>query len=284
MGAFEFCGYRLSITADPVAGGAPSGASVFACNSSATIHANTSSGYAFAGWTPTDGIDNTSAADTKVAMTQNRNLTAHYTLTTPRTTSQTTIASSTKSASYGQAVTFTATVSAVSVRKSTLTPTGTVTFMDGPTIIASNVPLVSNRAPFTTNALTPGSHTITAIYNGDTKFNGSTSSKLNLLVIKAITSTTIVSSINPSQYGNSVTFTATISTAATGLGTPTGTVTFKYGSRTLGVIALDGSGQATYTTTSLSSGTLAINAVYSGDGNFSGSSRTLLQLVNKGKK
>ena len=200
--------------------------------------------------------------------------------TTPRANSQIKIASSTKSASYGQTVTFTATVSAVSVRKSTLTPTGTITFMDGATIIAPNVPLSGKKATFTTNALMPGSHAITAVYSGDANFNGSTSSALNILVRKAVTSTTIVSSINPSQSGNPVTFTATVRTAALVLGAPTGTVTFKDGRTILGVIALDGSGQATYTTAALYRGTHVINAVYSGDGNFSGSSRTLLQRVN----
>ena len=160
-------------------------------------------------------------------------------------------------------------------------PTGTVTFKDGATIIALNVKIVGNRATFTTNTLKPGSHAITAVYNGDSKFNGSTSPTLTQVVKKAGTSTKVTSSRNPSRYGNSVTFTVTVSTAALGLGAPTGTVTLKDGVRTLGTIALNGSGKATYTIASLSRGTHKITAVYSGNGNFSSSSSTLSQQVNR---
>ena len=268
--------FTLLMTADPTAGGSPSGTVTFDCGSNVAIHANTNSGYTFAGWTPTNGIDNASAEDTKVAMTQNRDLIAHYTLTTPRTASQTSLTSTHRTSNYGQSVRLTATVSAHRG-----TPTGTVTFMDGATVIASNVPLVRSRATFTTNSLTPGSHAITAVYNGDTNFSGSTSSTLNQMVRKASTSTRLTSSSNPSHYGNSVTFTATIRTTTPGLGTPTGTVTFRDWYRTLGVIALDGSGQATYPIASLSRGIHCISAVYNGDSNFSGSSRVLLQWVNR---
>jgi hypothetical protein len=190
--------------------------------------------------------------------------------------SQTKIASSDKSSNYGQSVTLTATVSGGSG-----TPTGTVTFKDGATIIALNVTLVGNRATFTTNALTPGSHAITAVYNGNANFKGSTSDTFNQRVAKAGTSTRLTSSLNPSRYGNSVTFTVTVSTSVLGLGAPTGTVTFRDEGRTLRIVALNGSGQATYTTAFLSRRTHAIFAVYSGNGNFSDSLGVLLQQVNR---
>jgi hypothetical protein len=60
-------------------------------------------------------------------------------------------------------------------------PTGTVTFKDGGTTIGTGtlggVGGVQ-QATFTTSALTPGSHTITAVYNGDPTFTGSTSAPL----------------------------------------------------------------------------------------------------------
>src|SRR6202030_3723976 len=49
------------------------------------------------------------------------------------------------------------------------------------------------------------------------------------------TATSVVSSLNPSTFGQSVTFTATVSSAA---GTPTGTVTFNDGATALGTVAL----------------------------------------------
>jgi hypothetical protein len=65
------------------------------------------------------------------------------------------------------------------------------------------------------------------------------------------------------------------------LGAPTGRVTFRDGIRTLGSAALDGSGQATYTTSSLSRGIHFIIAVYSGNSNFSDSADVLFQRVNR---
>jgi len=53
------------------------------------------------------------------------------------------------------------------------TPTGTVTFKDGATVLAT-VPLLGNVAAFTTSSLTPGAHTITASYGGGGGFAPST--------------------------------------------------------------------------------------------------------------
>lgn len=93
------------------------------------------------------------------------------------------------------------------------------------------------------------------------------------------TTTTLTSDHNPSTYGQSVTFAATVTSAA---GTPTGTVTFKDGGTTLGTGTLDGSGQATLTTSSLPAGMHSITAVYSGTDNYlSSSSGVLTQTVNQ---
>jgi subtilase family serine protease len=104
------------------------------------------------------------------------------------------------------------------------------------------------------------------------------------------TTTTIQSSENPSKYGDSVTFTATVTT--TGSDTPTGTVVFndngtQIGTGTLGCIC-DGrngiplSATATFTTSTLAPGTHPITAVYGGDSNNAGStsSPALSQVVN----
>lgn len=87
---------------------------------------------------------------------------------------------------------------------------------------------------------------------------------------------------NPSGYGQPVTFTATVSPAVSGQPIPTGTVTFMEGANPLGpAIALDGTGNATFTTSNLPVGAHAITAVYGGDGNFNGSiSLSVTQTVN----
>jgi hypothetical protein len=66
-----------------------------------------------------------------------------------------------------------------------------------------------------------------------------------------------------------VTFTATIVSNTGAI--PTGTVTFKHGSTTLGTGTIDGTGHATFSTTALPAGPNPVNAVYGGSSNFVGS-------------
>ncbi|HME00135.1 MAG TPA: Ig-like domain repeat protein [Terriglobia bacterium] len=95
-------------------------------------------------------------------------------------------------------------------------------------------------------------------------------------------STGLLSSANPSTSGQAVTFTASISAADPGLPTPTGTVQFQVdGSNWGSPVALDGGGEATSDPIStLSTGTHAITATYSGDAVFSITSATLTQAVD----
>jgi uncharacterized repeat protein (TIGR03803 family) len=90
--------------------------------------------------------------------------------------------------------------------------------------------------------------------------------------------TTLASSLNPSTFNQSVTFTATV--AGADGGTPTGTVTFTAdGTNVLGMIALSG-GQAAVSTFEFSAGAHSIVASYGGDGNYQPStSATLIQTV-----
>ena len=94
------------------------------------------------------------------------------------------------------------------------------------------------------------------------------------------TSVTVSSSLNPANVGESVTFTADVSASS---GVPDGSVTFKDGASTLGTVALDGNGQASFSTSSLSGGTHSITAVYIGSqsssSNFDGSTSPVLTQV-----
>src|SRR5204863_97320 len=76
--------------------------------------------------------------------------------------------------------------------------------------------------------------------------NASTSGTLTQTVNKAACTTAVVSAQNPSLFGQSVTFTATVSATSPGAGTPTGTVVFKDGATTLNSSTLN-SGAASYT-------------------------------------
>ncbi len=92
------------------------------------------------------------------------------------------------------------------------------------------------------------------------------------------TTTTLVSSANPSVRGQTVTFTATVAAAAPGAGTPTGEVTFYDGLTVLATVPLN-SGTASLSTSSLRTGTHRIRAIYDGSSDFKTSQAVLSQVV-----
>jgi hypothetical protein len=186
--------------------------------------------------------------------------------------SSTLIGSSLNPSTFGQSVTFTAQV----FSQTTVLPTGTVTFQDGATVLGTVALNGSGIAQFTTAALSVGTHTIGAFYSGDTLFMASSQGMFQT-VNPAPTSTAVVSSLNPSTYGTAVTFTATV---LSGVGTPTGTVTFNDGATALGTSALS-NGKASFTTAALSGGAHSITASYAGSANFASSTSSALgQTVN----
>jgi len=90
------------------------------------------------------------------------------------------------------------------------------------------------------------------------------------------TTTTISNPTNPSIAGNPVTFTANVSATST----PTGSVTFTSNGATIcSSVGLNGSGQATCSTSALGQGNNAIEASYTPTGNFGSSNATMTQLV-----
>src|SRR5579872_5114282 len=94
------------------------------------------------------------------------------------------------------------------------------------------------------------------------------------------TSTALSSSANPSNVGQAVTLTATVTS---GSGTPTGSVQFFVtGFGLLGTAPVDGTGNAAFTTSTLPAGTDQINAQFIGNGAFytANSGTTLSQVVN----
>jgi len=209
--------------------------------------------------------DSTYAASTSAALTQ--------TVSAGSISTTTALASSANPSMSGQPVTFTASVTPSS---GTSTPTGTVMFLDGSTVIGSSTLDASGSATFSTSSLSVGTHSITAQYSGDATFAGSSSSALSQTVNKSDTTTTLTSNHNPSKTLQTVTFRATVSPAAA-----TGTVRFFDGSTLLGSATLSG-GVASFSTFSLAAGTHSITAQYGGDGRFNGStSAVLTQTVAK---
>jgi hypothetical protein len=154
-------------------------------------------------------------------------------------------------------------------------------------IAESNIALANgvDEATLTTSSLSVASHSLSAVYGGDDNFVTSTSSTLTQTVNQASTTASLSASANPSVFGQSVTFTATIAASSPGAGTPTGTVTFYDGTTSLGTGTLglvNGSDVATLMTSSLVLAAHSITAVYGGDTNFTTStSSALSQTVNQ---
>ena len=169
---------------------------------------------------------------------------------------------------FGEAVSLQ--VTATAQAPSGAVPAGTVELLDGATVIASAALDGAGQHTFTVSSLAAGTHSLTAALQASAAFQASSSPAVQQVVVRADTTTSLVSSLPTSTYGDSVTFTATVAAVAPGAGTPDGTVVFSDGSTVLGTGSLGG-GQATFTTSSLHAGVHTLTAEYQGNAGFNGS-------------
>jgi Big-like domain-containing protein/pentapeptide repeat protein len=183
-------------------------------------------------------------------------------------------------------VTFTAGVSVTSPGSGH--PSGTVEFKDGGTDIggcaAQPVNTFTEAATCTTSALTVATHNITAVYSGDSNFVGSSTASAVSQTVNKAASVVTTAPVTPVTQGQPASFTALVAAKAPGAGTPTGTVTFYEGTKSLGagqLVVTDGKAQAIFTTRGLTVGAHTITAGYGGDGDFTTStSAAFTQYVN----
>jgi len=186
-------------------------------------------------------------------------------VTSPGTT--TTLATTPNPSVFGESVTLTATVSPAAA-------TGTVEFFEGATSLGT-APLSGGTASIATSAFAVGSHVMHAVYSGDGTYTTSTSPAHTHTVDPASSSTSLASGTNPSTFGQSVAFTATVAPSGA-----TGSVEFLDGASSLGTSPLV-AGSAQLITSALAAGSHTITAVYSGDASYSGSTSNLVtQVVN----
>jgi hypothetical protein len=170
----------------------------------------------------------------------------------------TTVTASANQLTAGATVTFKVTVTA-----SGATPSGSISLMDGSTLLGTS--LTNGAASFPVSSLATGSHTITASYAGNLVDAPSTSSVVVQVGAAAVvaTSTTLLITPTSTTPRTEVSFTATV-TPTSGTNAPTGTVMFKDGATTLGSAPLS-AGKATYSDSALAVGNYAVTAVYGGD-------------------
>jgi hypothetical protein len=170
---------------------------------------------------------------------------------------------------YGTSLTFTATLTS-----SAGSPTGAFQLLDNGVTVLGTGTLSGGVGTVTlsgANALAGGAHSLTAVYSGDAQNSAVTSSTLSFTINPASTSVSInvVSSENPSTYGDSVTFTVTVASTISGA-IPTGTVGIVDNSTStnLGTFTLNGSGVTTATVPLFNAGTHNLTVTYSGDANY----------------
>lgn len=185
------------------------------------------------------------------------------------------VTSSQNHSSFGQSVTFTATVSPVAA--STTKPTGSLQFQIDGTNFGLPVSLTNGSANSGgISTLSVGNHVVTAVYGGDGNYSTSTGTLSGGQTVKPATkstSTLVTSSNNPSYCGQSVTFAAKVTGAG---GTPSGMVQFLIDGTNFGKAVTLSNGIATSgAITTLTVGIHAITAIYSGDSNFATSTGTL---------
>lgn len=193
------------------------------------------------------------------------------------TATKTVVVSSANPSASGQPVTFTATVTP---RTGTGTPAGTVAFELGSNVLCDFPISGGVNATCTVTSLPVGTDTVKAAYLGDANFSTSSATvRQKVNAIKTSTSIAVTSSTPTSVYGQSVEFTATVSSSA---GTPPDgeKVTFKNGSATIGTANLT-RGAATFSTSTLTVGLHTINVSYAGDTQFILSSGLTQQTVQK---
>jgi autotransporter-associated beta strand protein len=196
--------------------------------------------------------------------------------------STTSVSSSLNPSTFGQGVTFTATITNTS---SSPAPTGSVEFFSGGVDIGPGSLLAGSgntaTSTFTTSTLSAGIDNVKAVYTATGDFVGSQGSVSQ--TVKGITTTRVASSNNPQVFGHPVTFTITVTDTSSTTLTPTGSVELFDGTTDLGPASLlSGSGAtitATFTTQALPSGLNNITAVYTPSGPFVGSQGSISQDI-----
>jgi hypothetical protein len=173
---------------------------------------------------------------------------------------------------FGQAVHFTATVSAVAPAAGQ--PDGNVTFTADGNAIAT-VPVVNGVATLALSNLSVGSHSIASTFAGTGNFLGSVSNPIAYVTAKGTTKTDLAADHQNSVYGQTVRFTATVSAVAPAAGLPGGNVTFLADGNAIGTVPVV-NGTAAFETASFHAGPRSITATYSGDANFNTSTASAL--------
>jgi hypothetical protein len=208
------------------------------------------------------------------------------------------LTASATTAQPGTSVTLTAIVSPVITPGSGVeqNPSGNVEFFNGASPIGSGTlstgPGVNSAtATLTLSTLPNGADSITAVYQGDSTYETSTSTAVIVTVAKAVANVVLTANSTTVQPGAAVILTVTVSPTIAPIGTtepnPSGTVYFYDGTTVIGMaqltpVALNDSSTATLTTQTLPGGSDQITAVYQGDSTYGAATSNVLTVNVQG--
>jgi hypothetical protein len=170
-------------------------------------------------------------------------------------------------------------------------PTGQVQFYvdgqvsDSPVLLSGTS--CTTAVEYQTATLTPGAHSVYAVYNGDTFYQGATSGTVSHSVTADTVAVTLGTSAGSANVGQAVTFTATVTPTSLdpSAQAPAGIVQFLDSGIAMGTAPLSSTPPytATYQTSALAAGSHSISAIYvNGDGLFAGNTSSVtVETVNK---
>jgi hypothetical protein len=209
-------------------------------------------------------LDNTVNSQNNVQLSGVGTQIPTFTITSPATGT---------SVTSGTAVIFSASVTS----SSSPAPTGTVKFSVDGTAIGSPKTLSSGAASVSVTETTTGTHTLSATYSGDGNYLAAGPITRTYTVTAAASKITLTSSANPATSCKPVVF--SVSVTGTSSVKPTGKVQLKKGTTVLAIATLN-EGKATFSTSSLTSGTNVLTANYGGDAEFGASTSEFKQVIS----
>jgi subtilase family serine protease len=217
----------------------------------------------------------------------NSSISPSVTFTVAKTATTTVVTPSTTTPALGSTLPVSVSITPAAVG-STL-PSGTVTFtLDG---AAAGTVAVQVGSPSTANitlaALTPGTHTLTATYSGDTYYATSTGAAATITVPKSPTTLLVTPATTAPAGGTALVVTATLTATTPGSSLPTGTVIFTLDGTSVGTSAIVSGSPSTATVTLASTavipGVHVLAATYSGDSYYGASTAPPVTMnVTKG--
>jgi len=273
-------GQSITLTAHIAsASGVPTGSVIFLDGSTqlgAAVTVNSSGNATYTTTTFTLGSHSLTANFTATGTYANSSGTFTQIVNGDPTQSVLTVAPTT--ATYGTSVTLSAQVSVIAPY--TGTPTGTVTFLDGATVIGTST-VTGGIATLTSSTFSVGAHAFSCTYSGSSTLAASTCNVVSTTITQATTSTAVSSSSNPSPAYAPLTFTVKSASGGQPLAAAnvTLTITPTGGTATSYSLTTDATGTASYAFTGFPAGTYLVAATYPATANYSASKSSLTQTV-----